>query len=281
MFYSKDLSINHAAFSKETENMSKTGKIITGLVLASIAAIAIVVTLLFQNLDGIIKKVIEDTGTKITGTTVSLDNVKLTLADGRGELDGLRVANPTGFGAGPIFAMNQAALEIDPASVTGKVIVIREVIIEGASLNAEQKGLATNLKALLDNIEKNTPKSAEPATVENTSPTDVRLMLERFAFTNTRASLVTEQWGEQQLKLKDIVLTNIGDKDTGLSPEALAGRMVQALVKQTEKAVQDHLTKLAKDAAKAEVNKQLDKHLDADDKAKLEGFKSMFKKKDD
>lgn len=261
--------------------MSKTGKIVTGLVLVSIAAIAIVVTLVFQNLDGIIKKVIEDTGTKITGTAVSLDSVKLTLTDGRGELDGLRIANPTGFSSGPIFAMNQVALEIDPASVTGKVIVIREVIIDGAKLNAEQKGLATNLKALLDNIEKNTPKSAEPAAVESTSPSDVRLMLERFAFTNTQASLITEQWGEQKLQLKDIVLTNIGDKETGLSPEALAGRMVQALVKQTEKAVQDHLKKLAKDAAKDEVDKQLDKHLDADDKAKLEGFKSMFKKKDD
>lgn len=254
--------------------MGKAGKIGLGLVLAIIAAVAIVMTLLVQNLDGIIKQVIEKTGSEVTKTSVTLQGSKFTLSAGRGELHGLKIANPPGFSSADIFEMDTVAVQVDPASLTDKVIVIKEVTIDGARLQAEQKAMTTNLKTLLDNMD--TGGEAPPP--EQGSPSDVRLMLEQFNFVNVQASVLTTQWGEKTLQLPPIRMSNIGDRETGLTPTQLANRMTRTLLKQTEKAVTKRLGELAKEAATGELSKQLDKNLDEGDKKKLDKVKSLFGK---
>ena len=60
-----------------------------------------------------------------------------------------------GFGAGiPVFAV-----QVDPRSLTGPVIVINEVLVDGAQLTAEQKGTGTNLKQLMDGMKSTAPHS--------------------------------------------------------------------------------------------------------------------------
>lgn len=254
--------------------MGKVAKIGIGLVIVVIAAVAIMTTLLVQNLDGIIKQVVEATGSEVTGTRVSLGGAKFTLTEGRGELQGLSIANPSGFSSKNIFEMDTVAIQVDPTSLTGSVIVIDEVTIDGARLLAEQKGLTTNLKALMENMD--TGEEAPPP--EEGSAADVRLMLAKFNFVNIQASLLTEQWGEQNLTLPPIRLQNLGDRETGLTPTELANQITGTLVKQTQRAVADRLAQLAQDAAKEELGKQLDKNLDEDDKKNLDKVKSLFGK---
>jgi len=257
--------------------MGKAGKIIAGLVVAAVAIVTVLLVVVFQNLDGIIKQVIEGTGTQVTQTRVTVSDVSFSITDGRGEIRGLTIGNPPGFDSANAFSMGEIAVQIDPASIAGGVIVIKEILIDGAALTAEQKGAGTNLKALLDNI-KAAGGGQAPAEEPAEGGSAVRLMLERFAFTNASATLITQQWGEKSLEIPAVTMNNIGDKETGLTPEQLAGRMVESLVRQTEKAVSNHLQQLAKDAASKELSKQIDKNLDEDDKAKLEGLKSMLKK---
>ncbi|MEP5837511.1 MAG: hypothetical protein ABJ322_07320 [Marinobacter sp.] len=256
--------------------MSKTGKIIGGLAIALIAAVALVAVLVFQNLDGIIKRIIEDVGSDVTSTRVSVAEVKFTLSEGRGEIRGLHIGNPPGYSGRNLFEMDQVAVQLDTASLTGPVIVIEEVVIDGARLSAEQKGTATNLQDLLDGMDTGA-STTEP--VPATSDTaDVRLMLENFSFTNSSATLKTQQFGDKTLKLPDLKLSGLGDRQTGLTPEQLASKMVSSLVKQAEKAVADYLKKLGKDAAKKELNKQVDDKIGSENREKLEGLKGMFKK---
>lgn len=258
--------------------MGTMGKVIAGVV-ATILVIAVVaITLVVNNLDDIIRQVVETTGSEVTGTRVSLDSAKLTLSDGRGELKGLRIANPPGYGSPNAFQMQEIALQVDPGSITGDVIVISEVLVDGAVLTAEQKGLNTNLKDLLNNIESAagaTPASKAPAEEPST---EIRLMVKKFSFINSSATVITRQWGDKSLQVPDIVMTDIGDKETGLTPEQLANTMTKTLLKRTETAVAKYLEKLARDAGKKELEKQLDKNLSAEDKEKLKGLKSMFDK---
>ena len=257
--------------------MGTMGKVIAGLVVAALVAVVLVVTVVFKNLDDIIRQAIENTGSEVTQTRVSLDSVVFTLKDGRGELHGLNIANPPGYTTKNAFEMGEIALQVDPGSLTGDVIVIKEVLVDGATLVAEQKALATNLKELLENIEKSSAGKKKPATEAGESA-DVRLMVEKFSFINSSTKVVTQQWGEKSLSVPDIVMRDIGDKETGLTPEQLASTMTQTLMSRAERAVTDYLEKLAKDAAKQELEKQLDKNLNEDDKAKLKGLKSMFDK---
>jgi hypothetical protein len=258
--------------------MGTMGKVIAGLVVAGLVIVVLLVTVVFKNLDEIIRQAIENTGSEVTQTSVSLDRVAFTLQDGRGELHGLSIANPPGYKTGSAFQMDQVALQVDPASLAGDVIIVREILVDGAQLVAEQKALTTNLKELLENIEKSSggEKPAEPAPAGEGA--DVRLMVEKFSFINSSASVVTQQWGEKSLSVPDIVMKDIGDKETGLTPEQLASTMTRTLMSRAEKAVTDYLETLAKDAAKKELDKQIDKNLSEEDKGKLKGLKSMFDK---
>ena len=254
--------------------MGKTAKILgAGLVLI-IAAVVIVFTVVLQNLDDIIKAVIEKVGSDVAKTEVTVSSVEFTLQEGRGVIRGLKIANPPGYQSSHAFAMNEVAVQIEPGSLSGPVIVINEVTIDGATLVAEQKGLGTNLKELLDGMNAGA-EPAQPAPAD-TAPAgeEVHLMMEAFNFTGTEASLVTSQWGERSLSVPDIKMTNIGDKETGLTPVQLANRMVKNVLKQVEKAVAKELEKLAKDAAQ----EALESKLSEKEKKQLEGVKSLFKK---
>ncbi|MEM0954672.1 MAG: hypothetical protein AAGI24_11085 [Pseudomonadota bacterium] len=259
--------------------MGKAAKIIIGLFIATIAVAALVIVLVLQNLDAIIKKVIEDVGSEVMQTTVAVSGVKFTLQDGRGEIYGLSIANPKGFSQGAAFAMEKIAVQVAPASLTGPVILIEEVTVDGAALSAEQKGLSTNLQALLNGMK---PSDAEPAPVESGEAADVRLALEQFAFINSSARIATEQFGDKTLNLPAIRLANIGDKNSGLPPEALANAMLREVIRQTQAAVKKYLEDLVKDEAKEAAEKELNKHLDnkigAENRKKLEGLKGLIKK---
>jgi hypothetical protein len=255
--------------------MGKAGKIILGAVVAIIAVVVIGVVLVVQNLDSIIKNVIEGAGTQVTGTAVRVSGVKFSLQEGRGEIYGLTIANPPGYSGGHLFEMDEIAVQLEPRSLAGPVIVINEVLIDGATLTAEQKGTRTNIQDLLDNLESGSPEAA-PA--EEGEAADVRLMMEKFAFINSTGTVKTQQFGERELKIPDVQMSDVGDRDTGLTPQQLANQMLSRVVKQVEKAVGDYLEDLVKDAAKKEIDKQLDEKIGAENREKLEGLKSLIKK---
>ena len=255
--------------------MGKAVKIIIGLVVAAVAVVAVVGVLVLQNLDSIIKKVIEGVGSEVTGTEVRVSEVKFTLQEGRGEIYGLTIGNPPGYQSRHMFTMDEIAVQLEPASITGPVIVINEVLIDGAQLTAEQKGTTTNVQELLDSMQ--TGGEAPPAESSGEGA-DVRLMLEQFAFINSKGEIKSPQLGDKSLTIPDIRVSDIGDRETGLTPSQLASAMLSNVIKQVEKAVGNYLEKQVKDAAKAELDKQLNENLSEKDREKLDGLKNLIKK---
>lgn len=264
--------------------MKKTGKIILGLVVAIIAAVAVVVFLGLQNINGLIKRVIETEGSKVTGTAVLLDSANVKLLEGRGELHGLQISNPAGYSSGYAFSMGQIALQIDPASLTNNVIVINEVLVDGASVIAEQKTLSQiNLQDLLNTVKAASSKSGKAASTANTSSApadaaaeDVRLMIEKFSFINSDVQLITSEWGEHSMQLPDIRVNNIGDKKTGLTPEQLTQAMLQPILAQAKASVAKQLEQLAKAKAKEKLQEEIDEKLSDEEKGQLNTLKGLF-----
>ena len=254
--------------------MGKALKIFIGLAVAVIAVIAVIAVLVLQNLDAIIKQVIEDVGSEVVGTSVSVGAVKFALQEGRGEIDGLRIANPPGYTSPSAFEMDKVVVQLDTGSITGPVIVIKEVTVDGARITAEQKADSTNLADIKKGMK---PASEEPAPPPGDDPTDVRLMLQQFAFVNSAATVKTTQFGDKTLKVPAIRMSDIGDRETGLTPDQLASQMLRSVIRQAEKAVKDYLEGLVKDAAKKKINEKLDEEIGAENREKLEGLKGMLK----
>ena len=97
------------------------GKIIGGVFLVLILAAVGAGVYLLQNLDGIVKEVIEKVGSDVTGTNVRVDEVKIDLQGGAATLTGLTIANPAGFSEGNLFSMEAIRVIIDVASMTSPV----------------------------------------------------------------------------------------------------------------------------------------------------------------
>ena len=73
-------------------------------------------------------------------------------------------------------------------------------------------------------------------------------------------------------------MKNLGSPDQGLTPAELASTVSKRLMRRTQKAVEQHLETLAKEAAEKKLSEELDKRLDDKDKKRLEALKSLTEK---
>ncbi|GAA6152923.1 AsmA family protein [Pseudoteredinibacter isoporae] len=238
----------------------KALKILIGLIVLVVIAVVVIGMLFLNNINQLTVDTVQDQGSQLLKTEVKLQAANIELTKGKGSLQNLTVANPSGFSQANALEMGAVTLQIDPESLLGDVKVIKEISVDGARLLAEQKNLKdTNLQALLDNIQ----QSAGPT--EDTAPAEpgpeVRLMVEKFRFTNGQLNLKSAQFGERTINLPTIALDNIGDKTTGLTPEQLGQAVVAPLLEQVKAAVTKELTELAKDKAEEKLKEKLKEKL--------------------
>ena len=246
----------------------KAIKVLLGVFLALVVVVAIALFIGLKNLDGLVEAAIESVGPTVTKTDVKVDSVKIQLTKGRGEVHGLTLANLPGYSDQPIFQIGQVALQIAPSSITEDVIVIEEILVDGAQLSAEHKGVADiNLKELLDNMQ---AASAEPEST--TASPDLRFMVEQLSFTNARLHLSSTELGERDLTMKDVRLSNLGDKERGLTSQELTKALLEPLIAQAQSRVAKEIRDLAGDSIKG----KLEEKLSDDDKSKVEKLKGLL-----
>ena len=252
----------------------KTVKILLGLVAAALAVVVILAVVGLQNLDKIIKASVEEVGPTVTGTPVLLEEVKVSLSEGRGELRGLSVANPEGYSVASALSLGEIVLDIDTASLAGDVVVIDEVLIKGVKILAEHKGVKdTNLGALLERIKGE--GSASTSDDSSSTESDVRLAVKKFTFSDSELKLVSDQFDQQLIRIPSIHLSNIGDPDIGLTPEELAVAVTEPLLDQARRAVSERVQDVAEDKAKEKLKEKLGDKLDFE---KVDKLKSLFGK---
>ncbi len=177
-----------------------------GIVVLLVAGVVAYVAL---NSGNLVKDAIERLGPEYLGTDVHLDRVDLRLLEGEGEFFGLQIDNPDGY-AGP-FALRLGLITIalDIAQVSDQLVVIKEMQIDKAELGVVVKGTKTNLQRILDNLEDAT------VAVDDSPEDDLKIIIDRFAFTNARTSVSSDVLGELELAIADVYLTDIGRKTDG------------------------------------------------------------------
>lgn len=207
-----------------------------------------------QNIDGIVKDLIETVGTETTGTSVKLAGVKLDLTEGAGVISGMTVANPEGFSTNSLFSVNSINIAIEPESFTSEVYIIDDIAIDGAKVLAEQVGGGTNIQALLNNMDTAEEPVGGDATGTSEEP---RLGVRRINFTNGNLHLKSDIFGERTLSMPDFTVSDIGTSGKGLTPDELGTEIAKELLVQVKDAVKDEISDLASDAAKAKLKEQI------------------------
>ncbi len=244
----------------------KIVKISVSIVLVLLIVAAILFGFVFSQLNSLVETVIERAGTTITQTAVRVDAVDIALREGKGEITGLSIANPQGFSRSDLLQVGDVGLQLDVASLLTPVKVVEQVYINGVQLRAEQKKVTqTNIQALIENLSASLPATnakSSAATAEKSEEDAIRLMIKQLAVGESRLLLETEKWGSRTLTLPAYQQADIGDPNTGLSPEQLGNVIVDTLLKRAKNALEVELRTLAK----SEVDARLQ-----EEKAKLQG----------
>ncbi|HJO24761.1 MAG: hypothetical protein QF890_01010 [Myxococcota bacterium] len=206
------------------------------------------------SLDGIVARAIERNGSAVTGTTVSVSGVHISLRDAKGSIRGLRIENPKGF-SGEAVSFRDITIGIDPASLVSRnPIVLTQVRVQEPSVNLvlDENG-RSNLGALQDNLKR--PSGSSGATSEG-PPT--RLGIRRLEIAGTKLSADVSAVGGKNYEM---TLSPVNRSNIGGSSGATAGEIAKLIAGDF---VQQVVVAVARSEAQHQIDQLIDKKLGGD-----------------
>jgi len=208
--------------------MKKALRILLVGVVAVALIVAIGVTLVGSNINRIVKAVVQDVGTRITGTAVTLDRTDISLRQGSGSLFELSIANPATFSASNAFELDEITVNLEITSLGSDEIVLERVVVDGAQINLEEVDGRTNLQELLDHMQ----QYAGGEGTESAEADTPKLVIKEFRFTNATATLASARLSKNvTVPIPELVLTDIGRKGTGVTAAEAGKQILQPLIK--------------------------------------------------
>jgi len=192
------------------------------LVLAAIAGGALF--WLSGNIDGLIKDAIQKYGSAMTQAKVSAGAVKIAPVDGKGTISDLFIGNPAGFKTAHALKVARIDVDIDVASVTKDVIVIRNIAVIAPDVIYEKGDAMTNFDA----IQKNIAAYLGPADGKKDGR---KLIVELFTVRDAKAqaSAAFMNGKTVSVPLPDITLKNLGRAKGGITAGELGQEVAGAL----------------------------------------------------
>ena len=216
-------------------------KIFAGLVVIVLVVLVVVVL----NLDKGIKAAVETLGPELTQSSVTLNDVDLSLTSGEGSLKGLVVGNPAGFKTPNAFSLGEIFIAIDPESVTTDTIVIKSIRIVAPEITYESAKGGTNLDQLQKNVEQalgasdGASSDASEGATDESSATTKKLIIKDLNITDGKISYSNPLLGDKpiSLPLPAIKLTGIGERSGGASAGEVVKQILEAINKNAAGAV--------------------------------------------
>jgi hypothetical protein len=195
------------------------------LVLAALVGAALF--WLSGNIDGLIKDAVANYGSAMTQAKVSVDAVKIAPADGKGTISNLVIGNPAGFKTAHAIKVGRIDVDIDIASVTRDVILIRRIAIIAPDVIYEKGESMTNFDA----IQKNIASYLGPAESKKDDKGGKKLIVEELTIRDAKAqaSAAFMNGKTVNVPLPDITLKNLGKAKGGISPGELGQEITGAL----------------------------------------------------
>lgn len=228
-------------------------KIILIILLVLVLLFGGCVYLVYKNLDKLFIGALEAVASDAMQTEVTVEDVNFDLAKGRGEIIGINIANLGGYQEPRLFSLDQAALQVDTSTLEGPVIVIEEILVDGARLTVEHKNVTeTNLQQLLDNLERNVQMQEQ----QQGGGEQVNFMIEKLTFSNISMEVVSPEFENTTVTLPDIRRENLGDRQTGLTGTELAEAVMQPLIDSARQSLEGRVEK--------EVTERLQQELEAE-----------------
>ncbi|MDN5849124.1 MAG: AsmA family protein [Nitrococcus sp.] len=244
--------------------MSRPGKILFGVVGTVAVIVIILIVVLFLTLDRSLKYAVEQYGPSLTGTPVNLNQVELALFSGNAALHGLKIGNPDGFESPYAFKLSDLKVSLVPESLANDTIVVKEIVVGGASLNAEFDGMKTNLKQILENLKQSSgppTQEQQPAPEANTGKPK-KFIVQEFRFTGGEVSVLSDVANvKQTVSIPAFAVHDIGTAEGGVTVAQLTTELLQPIInkalEQAKTKALQQATEQIKDKAQEKVGETL------------------------
>jgi hypothetical protein len=227
--------------------------IVVGVLAAVAVAVALGLRYGNRRLDAVVAAAVERHGSAVTGTDVDVGGVALALSAGRADLAGITIANPSGYDTDYAVRVGHATVALDIGSLAGDVPVIEELLLDGATINAEQRSAASNLTDIQRHVGGAPDSADEPG----------RIVVERFRLSNARVVLTSEHLSEpEELVLRDVVVAGIGETTGGVTYAQAAEAMLAPVLEEARAAATERLRAAAADAVREELEDEVRERVD-------------------
>ena len=259
----------------------------------SLLKVSVIVVLLFVvaltmigvYLNSMIKAGVEAVGPKITGTTVKLDAMDLSLFSGQGRLKGLVVGNPPSFQAEIAFKLADAKVKVDLKTALSDKLIIEEILIDGPEITYEGGPSGSNISKIQQNVaafgKSVASKEAAESKSQKRDPTQKKVQINDFILKNGKVTMSATMLKGQALAipLPDIHLRNIGKESGGVTVQKAAAEVFAAINKSVVQAVASSGKLLEKGVeAAGEAAKGLGSEAGKSGSKAVEGIKGLFGK---
>ena len=233
-----------------------------------ILLVVIAVVVVASQAGSLIQRGVETYGPEITGTSVRLSDVDISLLSGHASINNLVVGNPKGFKSAEAFRVGEVSVKLDVRSLFSERIRIEKILIDGAVLTYEQINKRSNIDALKRNVEKNTGASASASADDQGGARDVQVAIDDLYINGTQVNVLADVLGKQEqqsVTIPDIHLQNLGKDGSDGSIAAVVDEVVRLVTKAATKAAMKELgerkVKEAIDEKTGEALKKLDDKL--------------------
>ncbi|HET7364476.1 MAG TPA: hypothetical protein VFJ70_12990 [Burkholderiales bacterium] len=207
---------------------------------------------LYSSRDVLIKRAIERYGPQLTGTAVKVQEVKLEPMDGRGAIKGLEVGNPPGFSAARALTLGEMRLAVDPSTITGDVVHVKEISLEAPTITYERGAGGDNLGAIQKHIKSQLPRSqgGGGAADKSKDAPQRKFIVDHVQIRRAKVSY----GGAATIDLGDVQLRDLGKKKGGATAAELTDE------------VWTELSRIAISRAPAAIEQLRDKAKDAEER---------------
>ena len=192
-------------------------KIIVGLVILIPVAIIAAVVFAYMSINKVVKAGIEEFGPRFTGTSVSVEAVRISPFSGGGTIRGIVIGNPEGYKTPHAFRLGEVTVSLDPGSLVSEEILIHEIAIVEPEIIYEQGLTGSNISDLKKMVEERT--GSEETVEEKAGP---KVIIERFSMTDGKVRLGTKLSAKTlPVDLPSIELKDIGKGDATSTADAV------------------------------------------------------------
>ena len=215
-----------------------------------------------SNIDSIVKTVVERYGSEATQAKVTLKSVKLSITEGKGELNALAVQNPKGFSSSDAIALGDIKVALDLSTLQSNTIVIKDVTILQPSVLYEYAGGSGNLEALQKNVQSYAAKFSGGKTEPNKSAGDPaqsaskqpekKVIIENLVIRDGKVAATHQalQGRTISANLPTIQLKDIGKDKGGATPAEVAEKVIGSISAAASRVATAELQKQAGDLLK-------------------------------